>query len=840
MNKHIIVALTAALLAPLPAGSPAGSPVSPHGLRDEVDELLAESVAAASNLAVEEIWGDARALAELVGDEYGPAFDAALDRALRAGGAGGKGTLMLAAARLFGDELDYDVWIEALTPLLDEQRDIALAATELLGSRDVQRGATTEAREKLGEQLVAVAQDPDREPGIRIAAARAAHQVGLAEAVRLAKRSLFDFLTSADPNLRAQGALALGDLGLVDQIVGVEEELERLADLPGEKGRLASAILKQQEIRRHKEREIKRMSDRVRTEIGSQIGASEDLALIDSAIEMVRDTHLEGDVVSREELIEAALDGMLQALDRYSSYFSPTTYKKFEQDLEAEYGGIGAYVGVDPDDNLFTITRPIYSGPAYRAGLYTDDKIVRIGDWPTIGETTDDIIKRLKGKPGTAVKLYVWRDGMDPSLIDRPTEDMSITLERAQITIPPVNSEYLPGDIGYFELITFSRVASVELARRMIDYQKRGMKAVILDLRNNTGGLLSEAVNVSNLFLPGGKTIVSTESRSGRSKPYKTSFDPLVPAEMPVVVMINRFSASASEIVSGALQDHKRAKLVGQRSFGKGSVQNILPIYGQRDDEYADENRNGRHDNWETITKDWDENGEFDFAPRIKLTIERYLLPTGRSIHRELDAEGNIVSSGGVEPDVERRPRRWKQWRLQEMRRVQKTRKVRDWARSTYVGNEDLFAQLAAGDFDDPSAYPGLDGLYEELDTVLPQSDVRYLMRMEVRRIVQDVRGAAFPQGDFQEDVMLQEAIRVVLEEGGKHGVEDIPLFAQTFDEVNEQGELVGDTALPLVAGKEIDEALSLIAEAQDGEGELSGSRLEELNQLLEGLKRNN
>src|SRR5262249_15781449 len=146
--------------------------------------------------------------------------------------------------------------------------------------------------------------------------------------------------------------------------------------------------------------------------------------------------------------------------------------------------------------------------PAYKAGLHTDDKIVRIDDWPTLtasgSKPTDDIIKRLKGKPGTTVKLYVWRHGMDPALIDRPTEEMAIEITREEITIPPVKSQPPPGNVGLVQLTTFSRVASEELRAKISDMLKHGTKAVILDLRNNAGGLLTEARDVANLFLPKG------------------------------------------------------------------------------------------------------------------------------------------------------------------------------------------------------------------------------------------------------------------------------------------------------------------------------------------------
>ncbi len=244
-----------------------------------------------------------------------------------------------------------------------------------------------------------------------------------------------------------------------------------------------------------------------------------------------------------------------------------------------------------------------------------------------------------------------------------------------------MHSELLPGDIGLVELQSFTRGAAFDIAGALDGLMKQTdsgrLSGVILDLRNNTGGLLDEAAKVSDLFLPKGQVVVRTESRVAESKVFKTQLPQIVSGDTPVVVLINRFSASASEIVSGALQDYGRATLIGQRSFGKGSVQNLVPMPNEADDEYVDENRNRRRDNWENITKDWDGDGEFDFAPRIKLTIERYRLPLGRSIHRELDAEGNIKSLGGLSPDQEVAATRRETWRLREMRRIQDTRELR-------------------------------------------------------------------------------------------------------------------------------------------------------------------
>ena len=780
-----LAAPTQLLAAPAPPSSlPAWTaPQDPAKL----DQELAGYCEAAAKLPLERLWAQAEKVALLLGDEVGAPFDAAVDRALRSGKYTGKALLFLGATRLLGEEVDWELLSNSLLPLLKSDEDeVVSGATSLFGSSDLGR-QEMELRRKVAAALLELAGDGDRPAALRADAAVAAHEIGDGTQVPKARAVLYEFLGSADPGLRARGALGMASLGIIEGVPAVETELERLATYPGEEGLLAKAYLRQQQIRRYKDTELRRAREHAQ-ELVQGGAVAPDLQRVEQLITMIQRLHMDGDKVDREDLLEAAMDGMLHSLDRHSSYFSPEAYKKFEQDLEAEYGGIGAYVNTDPKDGLFTITRPIYSGPAYHAGLASDDKIVRVDDWPTVGKTDEEIIKHLKGKPGTLVKLYVWRRGMDAALIDRPTEDMAITVKRAAITIPPVNSLLLPGKIGLIELTSFSRVASQEVGKALDDLTAQGARAFILDLRNNPGGLLTEARNTADLFLPKGKRVVSTESRVNRPHVYSTQRPPRIPMDVPLVVLINRFSASASEIVSGALQDHGRAIIVGQRSYGKGSVQNLIPLDPESEDRYSDENGNHRHDDWEPLTLDRDGDGEFDYSPRIKLTIERYRLPTGRSIHRELDDEGNILSEGGIAPDVPVGPTRREQWRLMEMRRIQDTRLLRNWAREHYDEHRELFEELAEGDEGDWTRYPGFKELYESLDTALPEDDVRFLLRLELRRLVQDDRGAAFPYGsDYESDVQLQKAIEILLEKLGSKP-DDYPAYAKTFDVVGEDG----------------------------------------------------
>jgi hypothetical protein len=296
---------------------------------------------------------------------------------------------------------------------------------------------------------------------------------------------------------------------------------------------------------------------------------------------------------------------------------------------------------------------------------------------------------------------------------------------------------------------------------------------------------------------------------------------------MPLVVLVNRFSASAAEIVSGALQDHGRGVVVGERSFGKGSVQNLMTLRNTRDDEYVDENKNHRWDNWEKIKTDYNGNGEFDFAPRVKLTIARYLLPSGRSIHREIDKEGNIQSAGGVEPEIKVEANRLDTWRIEEMLRVRNSHAPRDWVDKNWSECKERFSQIADNDRKSTELYPGFQELYDSLHTPLPPDDVRQLLRFEIRRRIQDQRGVEFPQGDFVEDMQLQAGIREILAKLGR-----------TTDEFAEYQNTIPQSFTPKLnvasaEQRQVRDALDQLEKALKGDRKLSENTLTTLRELL-------
>ena len=811
-----VLPLALLLLAPL-ATSQTGDPLK---------RLVETQLERADQIPADRLWQGALSLREADSALGNGRLDALLDERLGAlGQLSPQAALLTIAARMGGESADLPMLAESLENLIDRaEGPLAAEAFEFLARPIFRLSLSRSERGELAERLLERSRDSARSGEVRIAAAFAAHEFGGAVS-RQARNELIDFLQSSDPGTRGLAALALAESG--EAVEGaLAEELRNLETLPGDAAPLAAAYLKIEENKRLRDANVRDLQQRFDRQV-----LPADLARVQAVLRMIEERHLEGDIYEREQLVDLALNGLLRSLDEHSTYMTPEVFGDFQQDLDAEYGGIGAYVGVDPADNIFTITRPIYSGPAYQAGLMTDDKIVRIDDWPTLGETSDDIIKRLKGKPGTDVKLYIWRRGMNPDTIDRPTEEMGLTVTRAQIEIPAAHYQLLPGGIGLLELTTFSRVAASELAQAISEMSSRGLSGLVLDLRRNSGGLLSEAVRVADLFLPEDVVVVQTEYRGQPTQKLRTNLPALVNEDLPLVVLTSRFTASASEIVSGALQDHGRATLVGERTFGKGSVQNLMPLIGTEDDRFQDENGNRRFDPWEKISRDYDSDGEFDFAPRVKMTIARYLLPSGRSIHRELDRDGTLLSEGGVKPDVEVFQTRIDAWRFEERLKLRNDQSARNYVNERWDSHRELFVELAESDLKDTSLWPDFDSFYAGLNTPLPEDDVRQMLRVEARRRVQDARGGEFPLGDFQEDPQVQEGIRRILASSGRTA-EEYERFARTFEELPEDGNTY-ERAIAAATVSDLKAAVERIRKAGNATGTIAP---EDIGALLDAL----
>ena len=269
-----------------------------------------------------------------------------------------------------------------------------------------------------------------------------------------------------------------------------------------------------------------------------------------------------------DDLLHGAARGMVEAWkDPYTRFVSPSQLKDEEIELEGKYGGLGMYIG-ERDGQILVIT-PMEDSPAERAGLKPKDQIVKVDNEVVIGWTSDRVVQKLRGEPDTKVTVWVRRDGED--------ELMSFEITREIIKLHSVRYEMLSDDIGYLKLTQFKHNTSEESRNAVRDLMRKGMRALILDLRNNGGGLLDASVKISSIFLRDG-LIVETKGRSERANEKYYADKNYYLTNMPLTVLINGGSASASEIVAGALNDRGRAKLIGEKSFGKGSVQTLFPL----------------------------------------------------------------------------------------------------------------------------------------------------------------------------------------------------------------------------------------------------------------------
>ena len=315
----------------------------------------------------------------------------------------------------------------------------------------------------------------------------------------------------------------------------------------------------------------------------------------------IRNSYVEP--VDDKTLLQYAIDGMLSNLDPHSDYLLPEDFTELQEHTTGKFGGLGIEVGIE--EGLIKVVSPIDDTPAEKAGIKAGDFIISLDGEPVREMSLTNAIDKMRGEPGTDIELSIRRDG-EKELLD-------FLLTRAEIKVASVRSENLGDGIGYLRITQFQDKTGIEIIEEITKLQEQGLEnkeplsGLVLDLRNNPGGVLDAAVEVSDAFLTSG-LIVYTEGRISESDFRYSAREMTAAPDVPVIVLINGGSASASEIVAGALQDHKRAVIVGTQSFGKGSVQSVLPIAGNK---------------------------------AIKLTTARYFTPNGRSIQAQ-----------GIHPDV--------------------------------------------------------------------------------------------------------------------------------------------------------------------------------------------
>jgi carboxyl-terminal processing protease len=298
------------------------------------------------------------------------------------------------------------------------------------------------------------------------------------------------------------------------------------------------------------------------------------MELITRVMELIRRDYADAEALSYRDLAYGALRGMLNSLDPHSQFMEPQAYSDMRGETEGKFGGLGIVISMSRE-GFITIVAPMEDTPGARAGLLPGDRIIKIEGKLTEKMSLQDAVRLLRGEPGTSVTITIFRQrAKDPA--DRVKD---YTIERAVIRVESVrDARIIEDDIGYVRITQFNEPTTDDLERALTKLEARGMNALILDLRNNPGGLLEQARKVTSKFVPAGQLIVSTEGRDPSKRLLYKAERGKKRLNIPLVVLINNGSASGSEIVAGALQDLKRAVVVGETSFGKGSVQSIMQL----------------------------------------------------------------------------------------------------------------------------------------------------------------------------------------------------------------------------------------------------------------------
>lgn len=329
---------------------------------------------------------------------------------------------------------------------------------------------------------------------------------------------------------------------------------------------------------------------------------SKNLEILTSLYKELNINYVDG--VNPSELMKTGIDAMLEKLDPYTVYIPESEIEDYRFMTTGEYGGIGSLI--HKQGEFIYISEPYEGAPAQKSGLKAGDKILKVNDKSAEGKSVEDVSSILKGQPGTTVKLLIQRPGK--------SEPISFEILREKISVDAVPYYgMVSNDFGYIKLNTFTLNSSVDVKKAFLELKEKSqLKGLIIDLRNNGGGLLNEAVNIVNLFVKKGALVVSTKGKQkDKNKTYQTMMEP-IDTEIPLVVLVNGNSASASEIVAGALQDLDRAVIIGRRTFGKGLVQNVLPL---------------------------------SYNTQVKITVAKYYIPSGRCIqaidYTHKNASGN-------------------------------------------------------------------------------------------------------------------------------------------------------------------------------------------------------
>jgi len=322
----------------------------------------------------------------------------------------------------------------------------------------------------------------------------------------------------------------------------------------------------------------------------------ESLKIFSEVLSLIESSYV--DEVESENLIEGAINGLVKALDPHSSFMPPDVYQEMKVQTSGRFGGLGIEVSIR--DGILTVISPIEGTPAFNAGVLAKDKIVKIEEESTLDMSLNDAVSRLRGEVGSSINITLLREGLKAPLL--------VNIVRAIIKVQSVKKKIYNSDIGYIKIRSFSKNTSSDLDNAISSLRNKNITKLILDVRNNPGGLLNQAVEVSDRFLENENLIVYTKGRTKEQNTRFTTHDKIKHVDYPMIILVNGGSASASEIVAGALQDLGRAVILGTPTFGKGSVQTIMPLSD---------------------------------GSALRLTTARYYTPSGK-----------IIQENGITPDI--------------------------------------------------------------------------------------------------------------------------------------------------------------------------------------------
>jgi len=710
---------------------------APTNIREEVKNSVKRLLERMKEQQVSHMWSSVRRLEEL-GKDVIPTLEEKL-------GSGNERVKLGCAKALIhlGDLETRENAIAELTELIQNQNgkkvqsDVKVAAIQILGEHG--------DPDEVFSLLKSIA-DREINPDVSIALAKTLYEIDYDSDSRTTLRK---YLQSRDPEIRKSAALALAEIDNFEpDVLNILRELKREPTL---RGRLAlslyesNRLFEQRQKRieagdeifpgadpkvliKQQKKEIAQLEARLDVVKSQNDSGSNGDPVIDEIYRIIKRNYVEPKRVDRRDLTVEAIKGMARSLDDFSSFFDADQAKRFLTDISGNYVGIGAQV-IKPDPDLpLEIAKPIYGGPAYEKGILTGDKILEVDGVTTTDRSLAELVDFLKGEPGTEINLKVHRSGWG--------EPKDLTLVRRTVQIPSVTRQMLPGKIGLLKLDQFGEESAADFREAVLQLEEESMVGLILDLRDNPGGMLKAALPMIDMFV--GKEDRPMVVQKGRDEEGEVASWPTEEKrpDYPLVILVNQRSASASEIVAGALKDYNRAVVIGQKTYGKGTVQSLYPLSPK-----AREILGG---------------GD----PRLRLTIKYWYLPSGRCVHKRRDEKGKVIE-GCVEPDIKIVPKKTPAWEIREIEKLRYDKTISKYVEERYDSLKNL---VLSGDNGDPSRYEGFEELYKSLDTKATEGSLRRLVRFHVRRHIEDEQGRELA-GDFQDDVQLQRGILEVLQQ---------------------------------------------------------------------------